>query len=257
MINNENLNITNENSEETTTNQFNIQKKPEKSEYEQKEFDAQLIKSYIGKNHKKIITKNFSIPGLLFGPLYLIYRKLYIGIPIYFISSLLVFFFTNNLVASIIVWILELILHIVIAVKFKKIYMNRAYDDCMKIEEKYGIRPDSEIVELCQEQGGKSFFIVLILIISLSAVSFALANSLQMMFNINEPKTENHTEGYNTNQNIQNNEVESNDSSNNNVIEDNSVIENQTNNAGDNITNNQNNVDNTDTSLDNYITNNG
>lgn len=256
MINNENLDITNENKEETVTNQFNIQKKPEKTEYEQKEFDALLIKSYIGKNHKKIITKNFSIPGFLFGPLYLIYRKLYIGIPLYFLFSLLVFFFTNNLVASIIVFVLEVIIHIVIAIKFKKIYMNRAYDDCMKIEEKYGIRPDSEIIDLCHEQGGKSFFIVFILVVALSTVSYALANSLQMIFNVNEPKVENHTEG--DNQNIQNNEVENNvDSFNNNVIEDSSMIENQiNNNTSDNIDNNQNNIDDTDTSLDNYITNN-
>lgn len=183
-MNNENLNITNENNEENSTNQFNFQKKPEKNAYEQKEFDAKLIKSYIGTNHKKIITKDFSIPSLFFGGLYLIYRKMYIGIPIYFLFSVLTYFFTYNLVASIIVFVLQIIVNIIIATKFKKMYMNRAYDDCMKIQEKYGIRPDEDIIDLCKEQGGRSFFIVLILTIVLSSVSFALSSSLQYMFGI-------------------------------------------------------------------------
>lgn len=253
-MNNENLNITNDNNEENITNPFNFQKKQKKTVSEQKEFDAQLIKSYMGKNHKKIITKNVSLPSLLFGPVYLIYRKLYIGIPLYFIFSLLVFVFTKNLVASIIVFVIQFILNIVIAIKFKKIYMDRAYDDCMKIQEKYNIRPDSEIIELCQEQGGKSFFIVFIIVVALSTVSYALSHSLQMIFNIKEPKQENYTEEYNSNQYDNKN--------NQNVIDENDLqVENPTNNdvnvSTNDINNNEiGNTNNEDINMNDYITNN-
>ena len=37
-----------------------------------------LVEGYVGKNYEKIKNSHFSIPTLLFGPIYFLYRKLYL-----------------------------------------------------------------------------------------------------------------------------------------------------------------------------------
>lgn len=184
-------NLENIKTKEENINNFNIPEKPKKSTKEQRNFDAKLLINYIGKNNKKFFNNKFSFTAFFFGGLYLIYRKMYVlGILIYFIETFITQFFFNNEILSTIITILILIERIFLGFVINKKYLDIAYNNCMKIQEKNFIRPDEEIVSSCKENGGTNLFLVIVLAIMILLTTYSLNNTLKKILNPNKTNNE-------------------------------------------------------------------
>lgn len=184
-------NLENIKTKEENINNFNIPEKPKKSTKEQRNFDAKLLINYIGKNNKKFFNNKFSFTAFFFGGLYLIYRKMYVlGILIYFIETFITQFFFNNEILSTIITILILIERIFLGFVINKKYLDIAYNNCMKIQEKNFIRPDEEIVSSCKENGGTNLFLVIVLAIMILLTTYSLNNTLKKILNSNKTNNE-------------------------------------------------------------------
>lgn len=184
-------NLENIKTKEENINNFNIPEKPKKSTKEQRNFDAKLLINYIGKNNKKFFNNKFSFTTFFFGGLYLIYRKMYVlGILIYFIETFITQFFFNNEILSTIITILILIERIFLGFVINKKYLDIAYNNCMKIQEKNFIRPDEEIVSSCKENGGTNLFLVIVLAIMILLTTYSLNNTLKKILNPNKTNNE-------------------------------------------------------------------
>lgn len=184
-------NLENIKTKEENINNFNIPEKPKKSTKEQRNFDAKLLINYIGKNNKKFFNNKFSFTAFFFGGLYLIYRKMYVlGILIYFIETFITQFFFNNEMLSTIITILILIERIFLGFVINKKYLDIAYNNCMKIQEKNFIRPDEEIVSSCKENGGTNLFLVIVLAIMILLTTYSLNNTLKKILNPNKTNNE-------------------------------------------------------------------
>lgn len=177
--------------QEENTNNFNIPEKPKKSIKEQRNFDAKLLISYIGKNNKKFFNNKFSFTAFFFGGLYLIYRKMYVlGMLIYFIETFFTVYFVDNIIVLSIILFLILIERIFLGFVTNKKYLDVAYNNCMKIQEKNFIRPDEEIVSSCQEKGETNLFILILITIMLSLIVYSLNNALKTIINPNKVNNE-------------------------------------------------------------------
>ena len=184
-------NLENIKTKEENINNFNIPEKPKKSTKEQRNFDAKLLINYIGKNNKKFFNNKFSFTAFFFGGLYLIYRKMYVlGILIYFIETFITQFFFNNEILSTIITILILIERIFLGFVINKKYLDIAYNNSMKIQEKNFIRPDEEIVSSCKENGGTNLFLVIVLAIMILLTTYSLNNTLKKILNPNKTNNE-------------------------------------------------------------------
>lgn len=177
--------------QEENTNNFNIPEKPKKSIKEQRNFDAKLLINYIGKNNKKFFNNKFSFTAFFFGGLYLIYRKMYVlGMLIYFIETFLILYFADNIIALSIILFLILIERIFLGFITNKKYLDIAYNNCMNIQEKNFIRPDEEIVYSCQEKGGTSLFLLILIFIIISLIVYPLNSALKTIINPNKVTNE-------------------------------------------------------------------
>lgn len=192
-INNELQTNTNNLEDSSNNNQPNINinnikmpEKPVKSKQEQKEFEAKLLINYIGKNYKKIIQEKFSFPAFFFGGLYLVYRKMYLlGIISYFLPMFLTILFMDNLIILSIVMILWLVMLIILGLFTNKKYAEKAYDECMNIDEKYGYISDEAIVKLCTKKGGTSIAGVIATIIFIGSIATSSAFVVRTIFGMN------------------------------------------------------------------------
>ena len=177
--------------QEENTNNFNIPEKPKKSIKEQRNFDAKLLINYIGKNNKKFFNNKFSFTAFFFGGLYLIYRKMYVlGMLIYFIETFFTVYFVDNIIVLSIILFLILIERIFLGFVINKKYLDIAYNNSMKIQEKNFIRPDEEIVSSCKENGGTNLFLVIVLAIMILLTTYSLNNTLKKILNPNKTNNE-------------------------------------------------------------------
>ncbi|MBQ6323269.1 MAG: DUF2628 domain-containing protein [Bacilli bacterium] len=128
--------------------------------------DIDYIKAYIGDKTYKTITDPKTpllIPALVFGPLYLFYRKLYIPA---IISSILVnfcIFLTNSLLGPC------LIINAIIAKISGKLLLDKATKKVEKIKNKNPDKDSRELLELCRKSGMPlriGYIIMLIFVIS-------------------------------------------------------------------------------------------
>lgn len=162
-------------------NSFKIPEKPKKSKKDQRNFDATLLISYIGKNNKDFFSKKFSFPAFLFGGIYLMYRNMFkFGILIYLIEITLVLIQNNLIILSVILGLI-LIERIILGLIINKKYLDFAYNDCMKIEEKNNVRPDEEIVTLCKEKGENNVVIAILITILITIVVYSLTSIIKTL----------------------------------------------------------------------------
>ena len=111
-----------------------------------------LIRAYVGNNYDNIKKQSFSFATFFFGPIYFLYRKLYLLGLCY-------------IILSVILSPIAIILHIGRSIGFKYIYFNTVKKrvDKIKLENK---NMDKEtILNLCKKKGGVNILIVIILCI--------------------------------------------------------------------------------------------
>lgn len=144
------------------------------------------IKSFIGDEYENIKKSTFSIPALLFGGFYLLYRKLWIYAIIWFIIALTLGFSPVFIIA----------LNIFLAVNFSKIYLYYAKLIVSDIKTKNPDKASLEIMEICKEKGGVTkkingkAFISFIIIIPILAFIYLFYYIDNVMTNNNEYITE-------------------------------------------------------------------
>lgn len=130
--------------------------------------------AFIGTNKESIIKTTFSLPTLIFGPLYFLYRKMIaLGLALIVITFILKFYIHPD-VSSVFIFLLNIIL----AIKFRNIYLNHVNNKVKEIRENNPNKTSTELLEECSKQGNtlsfKNFVIIVIIYIFLSEVALAI-----------------------------------------------------------------------------------
>ena len=114
--------------------------------------DDKYVKAYIGQNYQSIKKMKFSFPSLIFGPWYLLYRKVWgyaIGIFIISIAAAI-------LLSSDIADIINTFINIFLAFKFQSIYMKQAEENVEQIKQQNLDKTTNELLDICRKKGGTS-----------------------------------------------------------------------------------------------------
>ena len=141
--------------------------------------DEDYIEAYVGDNYKSIKEQKLSFPSLVFGPIYLIYRKLYfIGFILLFIELILSVSNIDN-----INFIIGLIINIYFMYKFKDIYLDNVEKKVEEIKYKNPDKSSNEILKKCKKAGSTLKFEIIIVIILLSIIGSIIAEAILIMTN--------------------------------------------------------------------------
>ena len=114
--------------------------------------DDKYIKAYIGNHYNSIKKMKFSLPALIFGPWYLIYRKVW-G---YAIAAIIISLAAEILLETDFADAINIIINIYFAFKFKEIYMKQAEDQVESIKQQNLDKSTSELLDVCRKKGGAS-----------------------------------------------------------------------------------------------------
>lgn len=124
--------------------------------------DDKYVKAYIGQNYQNIKKMKFSFPALIFGPWYLLYRKVWgYAIAIIIISIAAQFLLPSDLKDFV-----NIIMNIFLACKFQSIYMKQAEDKVEQIKQQNLDKTTNELLDICRKKGGTSTKAPAIIIIS-------------------------------------------------------------------------------------------
>lgn len=167
-----NMNATHQEQYNYSTNQYYD---PSKYDYAYKPNDSgddKYIKAYIGQNYTQIKNMKFSLPALLFGPWYLIYRKVW-G---YAFGALIISLAASILLESNLADVVSLIIKIYFGFKFREIYLKQAEDKVESIKQQNLDKSTTELLAICKKKGGASikilatlFFIIISVAVCLTA----------------------------------------------------------------------------------------
>lgn len=140
--------------------------------------EDELLEQFVGKNHFKILSNNFNICAMLFGPFYLWYRKMFLASYIYImIMTLLTYglvfvFKYNNPVYELILYTVG---SIALGLSFNKLYIKKAKRKVNKINEKYSGQMDAfEVGRKCSKKGGGSILSMLLGMISFTLITIVV-----------------------------------------------------------------------------------
>lgn len=111
--------------------------------------DEDYIKAYVGSYYNQLKNEQFNIFALLFGPLYLIYRKLY------FKAFIIIFleFILQNIYSPLNTFI-SLVINIYLSLNFKKIYFNEVEKKVSEIRTLNENKTSAEIIKILSKKGG-------------------------------------------------------------------------------------------------------
>lgn len=134
-------------------NFFHKQKK-EKKEYSLEEL-------YLNANKDTFFKNKISICAFLFGPYYLLYRKMYLYGVLWLVLNFAVSIFTSGWVS----FLFYIVLAIYFALEFNFLYQKKMEDDLRQISN------SNNKILLCKEKGGTTVIPVIIALIILSFLS--------------------------------------------------------------------------------------
>lgn len=174
--NNQNINYSDKNSNLTVTD---IEE--ENSFYS----DNELIDAYIGKNAFQIKKGGFSLCTYLFGLFYVFYRKMWLlGF-----SWIAINLITNTFLTSI-ADVIMLVVNIIIAFQFKKIYLKKVSESVNEIKEQNPGKSKEQLISLCKKKGGTTIIpIIILIIIIVISILQALSSAIIDSQNQNNYKT--------------------------------------------------------------------
>lgn len=118
--------------------------------------DEELLKSFVGNNFDKVVTKRFNFSALFFGPFYFLYRKMYlIGIILIIVSAIL-----SSVLNS--TYITGIIINILCGFSFNYLYVNFASKKIEKIKSQHSY---DSINVMCIKKGGTSIALAILALI--------------------------------------------------------------------------------------------
>ena len=157
--------------------------------------DDKYIKEYIGPNYNSIKNMKFSLPSLIFGPIYLMYRKVWNYALAAIIIQVAAIFLLNSDYSQVI----NLVINVFFGLKFQSIYMKQAEDKVEQIKQQGLDKSTTELLELCKKKGGTAIknvvIAIFVSIIAYISLLFYLVGSGG--FNLEEDR-ENIEPNYNT-----------------------------------------------------------
>lgn len=165
--------------------------------------DEELIKAYIGKNADKLMNQKGGIlSALLLGPIYLIYRKMYLmGLiwVIYFIFYAVVLRYTAE--AAVVMDFSEKLLaviYIIMPFIFKPIYLNHVKKSVNKIKNESSNRSFDELKSICSQKGSTSAGMAVLCVIAIALFFFFFGFYIHSL----NKKIENNNQENNVQENI-------------------------------------------------------
>lgn len=120
-----------------------------------------LLDIYIGQNVERIKKTGFSFNAFIFGGMYILYRKKwtlglgYIILVIMLFAIDSIYYNVTNGLSSIIILIALLGLRILIGLKFKKIYLEKAQKNIDNILTQNLDKDSEELAQLCKKKVGQ------------------------------------------------------------------------------------------------------
>ncbi len=125
--------------------------------------DSLLLDIFIGHNKEALKKGDFSVWAFLFGPLYMMYRKMIILTLSYLILYYVLYLYLDEAL-----FIVMFIFHVFLGISFKKIYIKRASDKVVNIRSKNINKTRDQIIDKCKKKGGTSILYIGIFFIILS-----------------------------------------------------------------------------------------
>lgn len=112
--------------------------------------NTKFVQAYVGYNYDSFMTGTFNVGAFFFGPVYLLYRKMYLyAFAFIFISILASFFF-------------PLVANIVLGFVVNGLYLSHARDKVRFIKTQNKDLSETELLEKCKKMGGTTFIPVII-----------------------------------------------------------------------------------------------
>ena len=119
--------------------------------------DNTLLEIFIGKNVSKITKAGISWPSFFLGPVYLLYRKMYLyGIAVWVILAISSMFLPSF------VSIIYFAIGAAIGIKFNAYYMKHAQEQIAKIKRENSSISHEQLVLMCSKKGGTSIIATLL-----------------------------------------------------------------------------------------------
>jgi len=113
--------------------------------------DETLLQEFIGSQYYSITKSKFHIFTFLFGPYYLIYRKMYKFASFWLLGALLISLFLKDMS-----YVYSVIMCVVVSFKFKSMYPNFARKEINKIKQQNPNASFNDLVNICRKKGGVS-----------------------------------------------------------------------------------------------------
>jgi hypothetical protein len=123
--------------------------------------DEDYVKAYVGKNYESVKNESFSLPALILGPIYLLYKNLIKYGLLILLIYLLLWYYTNYNITVLFVITINLIL----GFKFNKIYLEYSQRRTEEIKLSNPDKTSLELLEVCKIKGKSNSIINLILLI--------------------------------------------------------------------------------------------
>lgn len=151
-----------------------------KKDKEKKHNDLEI---YIGKNYNIITEQIISLNALLFGPFYTLYRKIYSKS----IILILIYLVTGIYLNSNIYIFLNITINFILALYFRKMYINYAKNKINKIRKNYSEKKENEIIQIIKKTGGTLpiHYLITVIIIFIGTITIVTNKEL-----LNKKKTE-------------------------------------------------------------------
>ena len=140
--------------------------------------DEELVSEYIGRNAKYFSEEGFSFCTFFFGVIYVFYRQMnflgFIWLVISFITTLFLPSFYK---------ISPLIINLIMAIYFKKLYLRHCREKVKKIKNENLDKSKEELLDIMRRRGGTSISaVLLILLIYGSVVYFAFSATIELLY---------------------------------------------------------------------------
>lgn len=132
--------------------------------------DEDYIKNYVGTNYEIIKKENFSLPGFIFGPLYLIYRKMWSYTLLFLIFISIVYYIDPNITSA-----FYIITCFFLGFKINSIYMQYASRKVDEIKISNPDKSSTEMLEICKKKGGTFNVSLIVFLVILTLLTFTIA----------------------------------------------------------------------------------
>lgn len=173
--------------------------------------DEELRRAYIGNKYSNFKDGGLSWLAFLFGPSYLIYRKMYLFGFLWFAANIIISCILPFL------YIVQLGLKIFMLIKFKDLYLKHVDNKINKIKIENSNVSRNQLIDICAKKGGTSVGF-LILTFVLLFVGIILVITPIVMGIIDDARNNNDLDDYGENNNYYEENNESNNNSSSNII---------------------------------------